>query len=365
MRKVYLLEVTQHKMKRYVGAIAAKELVRLATKVELQAEQKAQRPIDPRRLEDISSFVLSDGTLSTSIVIGTRDDRLTVMSAENSEVPMLFYMEFPETEEEFSKFKDSFDIMDGQHRLFSFLNDYMKLADDVSFDITFEMYIKPTMRQKRIIFKNTNEKQEKVASNLLMWFREKLNMLTGKEQIYHPVVALLNTEASSPLKGRIVMGAERITGGIKAQQLITIFDKSDIHNIGSNGLTEEKMFALISAYLSGWEDAVGTKIIDRDKEYGPFSKIAGIRFMILMLPAFYGQAVIDRSPLDKTYVSKKIRELYASHAMEAKDIFDNSSDYIKTIGSNPFSGETPITILAKDWSNKLKSLSSGSFDPLA
>lgn len=365
MKKIYLLEVTQHKMKRYVGSATAKDLVRLATKLELQSEQDAQRPIDPKRLEEISSFVLSDGTLSTSIVIGTRDDRMSIKSAQKKDIPTLFYMEFPETEDEFKKFEDAFDIMDGQHRLFSFLPSYMKLADDETFDITFEMYIKPTMREKRIIFKNTNEKQEKVASNLLMWFREKLNMLTGKEQTYHPVVALLNSETCSPLKGRIIMGAERITGGFKAQQVITILDKSDIQNIGSNRLTDDKMLTLISEYLCGWEDVVGTKIADRDQEYGPFNKIAGLRFMILMLPSFYEQAVVDRTSLDKKYVTQKIQTLFASEGIEAKDIFDSKSVYVESLGSNPFSGETPITILAKDWSYKLKSLSLGSFDPLA
>ena len=77
------------------------------------------------------------------------------------------------------------------------------------FEITFEMYIKPTMREKRLIFKNTNEKQEKVASNLLMWFREKLNILNEKEQNYHPLVSLLNSDSCSLLKDRIIMGAEK------------------------------------------------------------------------------------------------------------------------------------------------------------
>lgn len=199
-------------------------------------------------------------------------------------------MSFPETEAEFADFKDSFDIMDGQHRLFSFLKDYSKLSDDEVFDITFEMYIEPTMRERRLIFKNTNEKQEKVASNLLMWFREKLNMLNEKEQTYHAVVALLNSENRSPLKGRIIMGAEKITGGFKAEQIITLLDKTDIKNISTSitnePLANEKMLKLISEYLAGWEIAIGSKIVDRDKDVSAFSKMAGLRFMIAMLSAF-------------------------------------------------------------------------------
>ena len=87
--------------------------------------------------------------------------------------------------------------------------------------------------------------------------------------------------------------------------------------------------------------------------------------MILMLPAFYEQAVNDRCAFDKTYITQKVQTLFASHGLAPKDIFDKNSDYIKALGSNPFAAETPISLLAKDWTNKLKSLSSCAFDPLA
>lgn len=365
MKDVYLLEVRQHNVKRYLGTAKARDLVRLATTVELQATQEAQRPINPKRLSEIADFVFGDGTLSTSIVIGTKDDRIAVRPADIGEIPNLFKMSFPETEAEFDAFKDAFDIMDGQHRLFSFLKDYCKLADDIVFEITFEMYIKPTMREKRLIFKNTNEKQEKVASNLLMWFREKLNLLTSKEQVYHSVVSLLNLESRSPLKGRIIMGAEKITGGFKAEQIITVLDKADIKNIAGVPLSNDKMLTLLSEYLSGWENAVGSKIVDRDKDLGAFSKMAGFRFMMSMLPAFYEQAISERASFNQAYITAKISELFASDGMYPRDLFMEKSDYRTNLGVNPFAAETPITILAKEWSNKLKSLSSGAFDPLA
>ena len=365
MKDLYLFEVTQHNMKRYVGVASARALVKMATKVELQAVQEAQRPINSKRLSEIADFVEADGTLSTSIVIGNTGDQIKVEKANIPGLPNLYKMSFPETDAEFAAFQNSFDIMDGQHRLFSFLDEYCKIADTDTFEITFEMYVKPTMRERRLIFKNTNEKQEKVASNLLMWFREKLNMLNEKEQVYHPLVSLLNTETMSPLKGRIIMGAEPVISGIKAEQLITIFDKSDIKNLSSTPLADDKMLILISNYLSGWEKAVGSKFVDRDKDLGAFSKVSGIRFMILMLPAFFEQARHERVAFTADYIDTKLNALFAQNGMLPRDLFDKSSDYLKNIPGNPFSGETPITALAKDWSNKLKSMASESFDPLA
>lgn len=365
MKDIYLFEVQQHNMKRYIGTTKAKDLVRLATTVELQATQEAQRPIKQKRLSEIAEFVSAEGTLSTSIVIGTKDDRIKVISAGIEEIPNLYKMRFPESDKEFKEFENSFDIMDGQHRLFSFLQEYCKLADDTMFEITFEMYINPTLRERRLVFKNTNEKQEKVASNLLMWFREKLKMLDEKEQAYHPVVSLLNSESCSPLKNRIIMGAEKITGGFKAEQIITILYKADIKNFSGRPLSNEDMLQLISKYLTGWEYAIGSKIVDRDKDLGAFSKIAGFRFMIILLPAFYEQASRERARFTPEYVADKLNQLVADDAMVPRDLFDKDSDYFKNLGSNPFAAETPTTILAKSWINKLKSLSFGSFDPLA
>ncbi|MDO5812054.1 MAG: DGQHR domain-containing protein [Bacillota bacterium] len=361
MIKIDVIKVVQHNEIRYVGAIDARKLVRLATKVEFKKVQDAQRPLTPKKLEEISIYVATGGTISTSIVIGTTNGNLNVKKDEETN---RYYIEFPETEAEFLKFQNSFDIMDGQHRLFSFLSEYVKIPDDECFDITFEMYIKPTMKAKRLIFKNTNEKQESVAPNLLMWFRARLGMLTNKEEKYHGLVSLMNTETCSPLKNRIIMGAERITGGFKASQIINILDKYNIKDIGNRELSDEKALTVISQYLNAWEEAVGTTIIDRNQKYGAFSKISGFRFMMLMLPEFYNQAVNDKQKFSKKYILKKIQCLFANEGMEAKDLFDKNSDYIKRLGNNPFSGETPITLLAKEWNNSLRNLSSIDFDPL-
>lgn len=365
MKDIYLLEVQQHNMKRYIGTVDAKSLVRLATTAELNAVQDAQRPIKEKRLNEIADFVSNDGTLSTSIVIGTKDDRLSVEPVTIKGIPNLFKMRFPETDQEFNDYKDSFDIMDGQHRLFSFLDDYCKLADDEVFEITFEMYVMPTMRERRLIFKNTNEKQEKVGSNLLMWFREKLNMLNEKERIYHPVVSLLNTENSSPLQGRIIMGAEKVVGGLRAQQIITTLDKYDIAYVAGDQLSDEKMFTLISEYLSGWEKAVDSKIASRDPELGSFSKMAGFRFMIIMLPDFYQKAINEKQTFTKAFVASTLKTLFADNGIEPRDLFDKESDYYKQLGANPFAGETSTVSLAREWSNKLRTASLDDFDPLA
>lgn len=363
MKKVYLLEVKQNNERSYIGSVSARELVRLATTQELNEPQEAQRPIEAKRLDEISEYVMNDGTIATAIVIGTCDsNRLSVHKVENSD---LYYMDFPETEEEFEKYKNSFFIMDGQHRLFSFLEDRIKIDSSIDYDLMFNMYITPTLRTRRLIFKNTNEKQKSVASNLLLWFRKQLNMLSDKEKNYHTVVELLNSEAGSPLKSKIIIGAERVSGGFKAEQIINILSKSKIKFLGGQDLSDEKMYRLICEYISGWEEAVGVKIIEKDRNAAPFSKISGFRFMVLMLPTFFDKAMSEKQTINKRYIDECIRKFASVEGITAYDIFNTNGEYIRNLGTNPFSAETPTTIYAEEWSNRLKNQTSDNFDPLA
>lgn len=365
MKKIYLLEVKQNNEISYVGSASARDLVKMATTRELNEPQEAQRPIEGKRLDEISEYVMNGGMIATSIVIGTCDERISVNKVNNNSTDNLYYVEFPENDSEFEQYQNSFDIMDGQHRLFSFLEDKIKIDDSVDYDLTFNMYIMPPLRRRRLIFKNTNEEQKQVASNLLLWFRKQLDMLSDKEKAYHSVVELLNLEPCSPLKGRIIMGAERIVGGFKAEQIINILSKNKIKNLSSQELSDENLLKLLSEYLGGWEDAVGVKISDRDKNIAPFSKIAGLRFMILMLPTFFDKAVIEKEKFTKKYVSNTIKKVVATEGWEPYQLFETSGEYIKSLGANPFAGETPTTFLAEEWSNRLKEQSNDNFNPLA
>lgn len=364
MKKVYLLEEKQHKVKSYVGVVSARELVRLATKEELNENEKFQRVINPSRLKEISEYVLNSGLLSGSIIIGTRfNDKLAVHKVQDSDIPNLYYTEFPETEEEFEEYKNSFDIMDGQHRLFSFLEEIMEIDESANFDLSFNMYITPTLREKRLIFKNTNQEQKPVPSNLLLWFRKKLDMfINNDEKNYYAIVERLNNESCSPLKGKIIMGDEKISGGFKAEQIIKIFKKVGLLDILSKSEDTDVYVKVVSTYLQGWELATKKKMSIKENEYAPYSKVSGLRFMMLLLPAIYNKAKTDRVLFTIEFVSDTLKSLFALKSMEPEDAF--SAEYISKLDINPFAAETPTTEYADFWKNMIKELEKTEFDPL-
>ena len=87
--------------------------------------------------------------------------------------------------------------------------------------------------------------------------------------------------------------------------------------------------------------------------------------MIFMLPSFFDYASTKQIKFEGEKLKSVIETLFANMGCEPRDLFDKSSTYIKKLGFNPFSGETPTRNLANSLATDLKSLSSGSFDPLA
>ena len=211
--------------------------------------------------------------------------------------------------------------MDGQHRLYSFDSDIRIISDDVAYEIGFTLYIKPTLEERRKIFISCNEKQEKVSGNLLMWFKAKLNMLSNDEKIFYALVSKLNNEY--PLKDRIIMSAEKIKNGIKAKELIKILDKTKIQNlmIGGERLTDEQIIKVVCTYLSAWEKAVGFSFSSPAKNSGAAVKIAGLRYMIAVLPAVWDRAMSLRKPFDEDFVEDTIKKLISSYGVIREEFF--------------------------------------------
>ena len=183
MKKIYLQKITQYGTECYIGKIDPRSLVRVAEKIEMSAVQDAQRPLNEKRVKSIANYVDGDkGILPNTLTIATKDQRFEVHECD--EMTGIYYIEFPETESEYSKFNGAIDVMDGQHRLYSFRNDICTLQNATQYEIGFTLYILPTLDERRRIFISCNEKQEKVSGNLLMWFRSKLNMLSNDEKKY-------------------------------------------------------------------------------------------------------------------------------------------------------------------------------------
>ena len=154
-----------------------------------------------------------------------------------------------------------------------------------------------------------------------MWFKAKLNMLSNDEKMFYSLVSKLNNEY--PLKDRIILGAEKIKNGIKAKELIKVLDKAKIKTlmIGENYLSDEQLIKVISIYLSAWENVVGFRFSSPAKTDGAAVKIAGLRFMIALLPAVWDRALSLRRVFDEAFVEETVKKLISAFGVVREEFF--------------------------------------------
>ena len=321
--------------------------------------QDAQRPLSEKRVKEIAHYVDSEnGILPNTLTLATHDNRIRV---KNTEIDGIYYIDLPSYEEEYAQYKDALDVMDGQHRLYSFLPNIRQLHDDIKYEIGFTLYIIPTLADRRKIFVSCNEKQEKVSGNLLMWFKEKLDMLTSDERAFYNLVSNLNND--NPLRGRIIMGAEKIRGGIKAKEIMSVLKKAKFQDIakGTTLISDEKKEKMICLYLSAWERVVGFSFANSSgKEAGAAVKIAGLRFMLSIFPAVWDRALFKNQYFDAPFVEETLKQMIAALNVPREAFFTDP------MTRNNFVSETTTEIFANQCSNIIKSIGNNEdFDPSA
>ena len=378
MKRIDLIEVVQRNDRFYVGKADPRILVKLADNIQVGEVQDAQRPLEKKHLEEISKYVGEDnGILPQSVLISTRqkneyhksidiqtEDVKVALPNGSKKTETRFFTMFPDTKAELAKFGSTIDIIDGQHRLFSFSDKFIsiELKDTDPYEIAFCLFVTPKIKERQQLFMVTNEKQKEVSGNLLLWLREKLGLLEDNEKRFYPIVTSLNTEEFSPLKGRIIQSAESIKKGYKAKEMIKILGKTFPENnviINQSLDTDDKKINALCKYISGWEKYYDVSFQKPGKE--TITKISGLRYILWWFPTFWETAIKERKALDDTFISTMIEEIEDSLNSEYK-IFDISSN---------FRGEGATDKAVKDhikvWDayHSLQQSTQQQFDPLA
>ncbi len=355
MKKMYLTKVKQFNEESYVGSIDPRKLVKMVDQtIEVGQVQEDQRPLDKKHIQDISEHVGEKrGLLPTSIIVGTKDKNKLVVETEKSVTgETLYYMMIPDSKQELEEYANSIDISDGQHRVFAFSDTYRNqgLKDSDSYEVPVSFYITPQLITRQNLFYTTNAKQKPVPTNLLMWLRDQLKLLSKPEETYLPLVRLLNTENASPLQGRIIMSAEKISKGYKAKEIVKILNKAKISEIGlitSQEINNNQMTQILSDYLTGWE--MRYQLSFQHPGTDTMTKISGLRYILLLFPTFTEIAISGKRKFDSDYVVEMIKELEVAKNVDAEN---NESLFTKDALS--FRGEGATVKLAEDDGKMLK-----------
>lgn len=357
MQRVYLQKIIQHGNECYIGKIDPRILVRIAKKIEMSETQDAQRPLNEKRVKEIAKYVNENGIIPSTLTIATSDGTIAIKGCE--EIPGMYYADFPSLESEFDGYLNAIDVMDGQHRLYSFLPDIRLIADTEKYEVGFTLYDKPLLNQRRKIFVSCNEKQEKVNPNLLLWFKQQLGMLTDEEKAYFSIVAQLADEF--PLKGHIIMSAEKKKNGVKAKEVIADLKHVKLLELSFDGtpLSEDDLIKILRTYLCAWQSVVGFDFATSSvKEAGVAVKMAGLKYMIYVLPAVWDYSIQCKEKFTQNFVSDVIRKIIDQYAVLHTEFFKN-----KELNAY-FRDRTMITKFADETVDKIKKLDSAGFNPL-
>ncbi len=378
MIRVDLEKIIQRNDEFFVGKADPRILVQLADDIQVGEVQDAQRPLEKKHLEEIAKYVGEEsGILPQSVLISTKQENQyhNQIKVETEEVDVTYpdgetkkekryFAMIPDTPQELAKYRGTIDIIDGQHRLFSFSDAFrsIEMKDSDEFEMAFCLFVTPSIRERQQLFMVTNEKQKAVNGNLLLWLREKLGLLEDNEKRFYPIVNSLNSEEFSPLKGRIIQSAEKISKGYKAKEMIKILGKTFPENnviISQSLPTDDKKVSALCKYIKGWEKYYDLSFQRPDKD--TMTKISGLRYIMWWFPTFWETAINERKQFDDSYIGSIIEEIQDSLHSDYK-IFDISAN---------FRGEGATDKAVKDHINIWKAYHSLNqnteqpFDPLA
>ena len=319
--------------------------------------EEFNRPYDPKRVEEIKRYVAGKEKLAKE---GKEDkkakgfipnsptlnftSKIKIKEADSRHV----MIEFPDTPSEMEKFKDSIEVIDGQHRLLAFKDPDPDFRDNEDYLMTFVAFEHLSMPEKKEVFMVLNDKQKAVERNILLRHKRLLNLLLNPDETRYELIMKLAQEDYSPFKGKIIIAGEKITRGIKLIQIDRILKKSGLveqYLQKRDDIPEEAVRGL-SKYYKAWKELYPDKWFTTGST---LTKASGIRFMTYLAPYVFEilQHIKGKASIKKfqEIIQNLAPELYGWNMAEADKTFAYS-----------FRSENATVILARDMGNKLKEI---------
>lgn len=312
-KDIYIFAIDPHYMK---------QLVKIS---DVSADDKNfQRPFDPKRVAEIKSYVLgkdklykkgkdvyAKGFIPNAIVVNL-PSKYHVETIDNKT-----YINFPD-QKDISKYKETIEIIDGQHRLLAFDDDCKKFLQTEQYNMCFVALIDLSDSEKKEIFMVLNERQKTVDKNILLRHKKLLKLLLDEEETRYDVITRLNSEIDSPFYGKIIVAGEKKTHGLKAVQIDGALSSSKALDklINSKGQISENSYKIFKNYFISWKQNFPNAWF---KANNTLTKMAGFRFMSYLFPFVYDILKANKNFKVEEY-SKIISKIKSDEFNEEFDI---------------------------------------------
>lgn len=325
MKKIKVLKYKQKDKDIYIFTSDPNYIKKLVKISDISlSDANFQRPFDESRIKEIKKYVLGEdklykkgrdiyakGYIPNSIVLNLSNKYKVIEETNN------IYINFPENSE-INNYKDSIEIIDGQHRLLAFDDECKTRLGD--YEMCFVAFTGLTNDEKKEVFMVLNERQKTVDKNILLRQKKLLNLLLDEEESRYEIITKLNGDNNSPFKGMIVIAGEKIKYGLKAKQIDEIFERSKIINrlVDSKGQINENKYKLLLNYFNAWKESYNKIWFVNNNT---LTKISGFRFVCFLFSHIYDILVINgKKDFKLATINKIISEVKDSYFNEEFDI---------------------------------------------
>lgn len=374
MKKIIVQKITQKNVTFYSMITDPRLIAKLRKKYTAGEKQDVQRPWVEKKVKDISEYVAGKTIVETKKSLGlipnspiinlkknlrVKSEKIKIIENGREFEKEQFYVMFPETADEIKEYEDQLEIIDGQHRIIAFDSDYLdpNFSDDIPYEMNFSLFDNLTDNQRKEIFMVTNEKQDKVAQNLLRYIKKSLGLLIGDDSITYDLLEAINNESSSPLYQRIMFGADKIKKGYQETQMSKIFKLYGVKKFYDNNVAnyygDEAIniyVNIIDNYLEAWEQA--SNVSFQSPASDTITKISGIRYLMFIFPEICNKILNNNKKLTKENFLEVINTFPEALGLEnVKCVFcddsveDSEGEMLKR--SLAFRGEGATIALAK------------------
>lgn len=357
MKKVEVINARQKGITFSLLVLDPREIIKLVKFPENDTVQERQRPWKLNRVKEIAKYVSGVMNLDFSKIEKCKKkakgiipncpvlnviEKIRIIEEGGKK-----YVTLPDTDKEIKEYEGCVEIIDGQHRLIAFDDDYRNTSfkDNEIYEMGFCVFSNLTEEEKTEIFIVANEKAEKVDKNVLNNMMKWLGILPREEEELFKLVDKLNRESISPLIGRISIRGEKVKNGFKLLQVQRILMKSGTYDKLS-GLTSEQQLKSISFYLSAWNNVYAGMFNNHLHTLG---KISGLRYIFYIFP--YISDILEKEKIKTGVetVSEKLKIL-------RNNIFTDEFLNDKNGRMLNFRAETATVAIARKHGEELKNI---------
>ncbi|MFL6390058.1 MAG: DGQHR domain-containing protein [Terriglobales bacterium] len=278
MKRVRAIAFKQKTTTLYCFTMSAMELEPLCYVEAATRDNKKglQRVTEPSRLQEIAEYLNGgERSILPNNIILNLTPQVTIESQGNGLVTLVF----PSAEGDFAF------VVDGQHRLFSFSDEYRELPDTETFELPVVALHNATEEMVGQTFVEINVNQKPVNKDLLTQMKAILGLLdTDFENTAIELIHALDEDKQSSLYNRVLRFPKEKNKWIKVNQLLPVV--MGLLTPGgclySSSTAERK--GIVIAFLEGVRRSFPDAWADTDAKTHSLLQPAGLQIMLSILP---------------------------------------------------------------------------------